>query len=87
VLTANESPHNFRTLSNLVFLAEGTATKDLGTPDRGIIGGLVTEKGGTAVGVLADIYANWVPRKQVLTTNLWCPGLAKLVATARLASA
>merc|ERR1712241_192792 len=51
----------------------------------GLIGGPVTEKGVAAVGVLVDIYANWVPKKQILTTNLWSSELAKLVANAMLA--
>merc|ERR1712113_1351769 len=36
-------------------------------------------------GVLVDIYANWVPRDQILTTNLWSSELSKLVANAMLA--
>merc|ERR1712151_594883 len=31
------------------------------------------------------IYANWVPREQILTTNLWSSELSKLVANAMLA--
>jgi UDPglucose 6-dehydrogenase len=85
VLTANKGPHNFWILSNPEFLAEGTAMKDLDAPDRVLIGGPVTEKGVAAVGVLVDIYANWVPKKQILTTNLWSSELAKLVANAMLA--
>merc|ERR1712051_4502 len=61
------------------------AMKDLDAPDRVLIGGPVTEKGVAAVGVLVDIYANWVPKKQILTTNLWSSELAKLVANAMLA--
>merc|ERR1711979_136187 len=38
-----------------------------------------------AINVLVDIYANWVPRDQVLTTNLWSSELSKLVANAMLA--
>merc|ERR1711979_28553 len=37
-----------------------------------------------AINVLVDIYANWVPRDQVLTTNLWSSELSKLVANAHL---
>merc|ERR1712060_502650 len=33
----------------------------------------------------ADIYANWVPREKILTTNLWSSELSKLVANAMLA--
>merc|ERR1719201_1436623 len=38
-----------------------------------------------AVDVLADIYASWVPREKILTTNLWSSELSKLVANAMLA--
>merc|ERR1719201_1815609 len=38
-----------------------------------------------AVDVLADIYASWVPREKILTTNLWSSELSKLVAYAMLA--
>jgi len=37
------------------------------------------------LGGLVDLYANGVPKNQILTTNLWRPGLARLVATATLA--
>merc|ERR1719245_2400964 len=45
----------------------------------------VSSKGVAAAGVLADIYANWVPRGKILTTNLWSSELSKLVANAMLA--
>jgi len=38
-----------------------------------------------AVAVLVDIYANWVSRDKILTTNLWSSELSKLVANAMLA--
>merc|ERR1712151_1109647 len=38
-----------------------------------------------AANVLVDIYANWVPREKILTTNLWSSELSKLVANAMLA--
>merc|ERR1712226_266837 len=41
--------------------------------------------GVAAASVLADIYANWVPRDRILTTNLWSSELSKLVANAMLA--
>merc|ERR1719188_2463161 len=85
VLSANRGPHNYWILSNPEFLAEGTAMKDLAAPDRVLIGGAPTEEGMAAAGVLADIYANWVPRSRILTTNLWSSELSKLVANAMLA--
>merc|ERR1719414_896138 len=59
--------------------------KDLSNPDRVLIGGPTTKDGACAAGVLADIYANWVPRERILTTNLWSSELSKLVANAMLA--
>merc|ERR1711878_129066 len=85
VVTANKSGHDFWILSNPEFLAEGTAMKDLSSPDRVLIGGQTTIEGVAAASVLADIYANWVPRERILTTNLWSSELSKLVANAMLA--
>jgi len=85
VVTANEGEHKFWILSNPEFLAEGTAMKDLSNPDRVLIGGPTSPDGVAAAGVLADIYANWVPRDRILTTNLWSSELSKLVANAMLA--
>merc|ERR1719507_2319644 len=83
VLMANElsGGKTFHILSNPEFLAEGTAMKDLDAPDRALIGGQNQD----AIGILADIYAQWVPREQILTTNLWSSELSKLVANAMLA--
>merc|ERR1712127_11728 len=85
VVTANTDAHKFWILSNPEFLAEGTAMKDLSMPDRVLIGGATTEEGRMAAEVLAEVYANWVPRERVLTTNLWSSELSKLVANAMLA--
>merc|ERR1712151_353013 len=85
VVTANTGAHKFWILSNPEFLAEGTAMKDLSNPDRVLIGGSTDPEGVAAAGVLADIYANWVPRERILTTNLWSSELSKLVANAMLA--
>merc|ERR1711878_1825 len=85
VVTANTGSHSFWILSNPEFLAEGAAMKDLSNPDRVLIGGPTTRDGAAAAQVLADIYANWVPRDRILTTNLWSSDLSKLVANAMLA--
>jgi UDPglucose 6-dehydrogenase len=85
VLTAAESGKRFWILSNPEFLAEGTAMKDLDHPDRVLIGGSQTPEGLVATDVLVDIYANWVPKEKILTTNLWSSELSKLVANAMLA--
>jgi UDPglucose 6-dehydrogenase len=75
----------FQILSNPEFLAEGTAMADLASPDRILIGGEQTEAGKEAIRALVDIYASWVPREQILTTNLWSSELSKLAANAFLA--
>merc|ERR1712051_425179 len=85
VVTATTGAHKFWILSNPEFLAEGTAMKDLSNPDRVLIGSATDQEGIAAASVLADIYANWVPRERILTTNLWSSELSKLVANAMLA--
>ena len=81
------SPHGdkFQVLSNPEFLAEGTAVQDLQNPDRVLIGGEQTEAGKQAIEKLVSIYARWVPRERILTTNLWSSELSKLTANAFLA--
>jgi len=77
---------NFQILSNPEFLAEGTAVQDLLNPDRVLIGGgLDAKKGKKAVDALVAIYATWIPKAQILTTNLWSSELSKLTANAFLA--
>jgi UDPglucose 6-dehydrogenase len=85
VLHANAVDHKFEILSNPEFLAEGTAVSDLEHPDRVLIGGDSTESGGAAVQKLVNIYARWVPRERILTTNVWSSELSKLVSNALLA--
>jgi len=68
-------------LSNPEFLAEGTAVADLENPDRVLIGG----ENAQAIETLVNIYAAWVPKERILTTNTWSSELSKLVANAMLA--
>ena len=75
----------FDVVSNPEFLAEGTAVRDMQNPDRVLIGGHDTSSGRRAVQAVADIYAHWVPRERIITTNLWSAELSKLVANAFLA--
>jgi len=75
----------FVVLSNPEFLAEGTAMKDLDNPDRVLIGGPETPIGYEARDILVNVYAGWVARERILTTNLWSSELSKLVANAFLA--
>ena len=86
ILAAN-SPNGakFQVLSNPEFLAEGTAMQDLQSPDRILIGGESTPEGQAAVEALVSVYAHWVPRERIITTNLWSSELSKLVANAFLA--
>ena len=75
----------FQILSNPEFLAEGTAVTDLLNPDRILIGGDTTPDGEEAINALVDVYANWVSRDKILTTNVWSSELSKLTANAFLA--
>lgn len=75
----------FQILSNPEFLAEGTAVEDLFAPDRVLIGGDTTTEGQKAIQQLVEIYANWVPKDKILTTNVWSSELSKLTANAFLA--
>src|SRR5690606_8709837 len=58
-----------------------TAIQDLINPDRVLIGG----ENEDAIAALVDIYAQWVDRSKILTTNLWSSELSKLTANAFLA--
>lgn len=85
ILASSEKGLKHQVLSNPEFLAEGTAVVDLTSPDRILIGGEQTEGGLAAIEALVSVYANWVPRERILTTNLWSSELSKLVANAFLA--
>ncbi len=85
ILAANSRGAKFQVLSNPEFLAEGTAVADLISPDRVLIGGERTPEGEAAIKTLVDVYAHWVPRDRIITTNLWSSELSKLVANAFLA--
>jgi UDPglucose 6-dehydrogenase len=82
---ACSSTHKFQVLSNPEFLAEGTAVDDLLFPSRVLIGGEQTPDGLKAIATLVSVYANWVDRDRIITTNLWSSELSKLVANAFLA--
>jgi len=87
ILAANSNGNGakFQVLSNPEFLAEGTAVPDLFNPDRVLIGGERTPEGDAAVATLVGVYARWVSRDRIITTNLWSSELSKLVANAFLA--
>ena len=85
ILHSNTKNLKFQIISNPEFLAEGTAIRDLENPDRVLIGGMETPEGERAVEEIAAIYAHWVPRERIITTNLWSSELTKLVSNALLA--
>jgi UDPglucose 6-dehydrogenase len=85
ILDSTGNGVKFQILSNPEFLAEGTAVSDLLNPDRILIGGDDTEDGKIAMQALVDVYANWVPKDRILTTNVWSSELSKLTANAFLA--
>ena len=85
ILDSSNNGHSYQVISNPEFLAEGTAMADLETPDRVLIGGEVSDAGKKAVEQVVSIYAQWVPRERIITTNLWSSELSKLTANAFLA--
>jgi UDPglucose 6-dehydrogenase len=85
ILNSRENEIRFDVLSNPEFLAEGSAVRDMENPDRVLVGSRETAEGLKAREVLVDIYAQWVPRKRILTANIWSSELSKLVANAFLA--
>ena len=85
ILDDNSKGIHFEILSNPEFLAEGTAIQDLFKSDRVLIGGDDTDSGQNAVQALVEIYANWIPKEKILTTNVWSSELAKLASNAMLA--
>ncbi len=85
ILKSKESRIHFEVLSNPEFLAEGTAIRDLENPDRVLIGSRLTESGLKARQEIVDIYRNWVPEENIITSDIWSSELSKLVSNAFLA--
>lgn len=86
ILDSTGNGVKYQILSNPEFLAEGTAVEDLKNPDRVLIGGdIETQEGKEAMDALVNIYASWVPKERILTTNVWSSELSKLTANAFLA--
>ena len=85
ILTSTRNGIRFDVLSNPEFLSEGTAIADLQNPERVLIGSMETESGLKARDRLVEIYANWVSRERIITTNIWSSELSKLVTNAFLA--
>jgi len=85
ILNYNSKGLHFDVISNPEFLAEGTAVQDMENPDRVLVGGKDSISGQKAIQAIVDIYAQWIPRERILTTNLWSSELSKLAANAYLA--
>ncbi len=85
ILDAEGNGVKFKVLSNPEFLAEGTAIDDLHYADRVLIGGDQDSDGKKAIDYLVNIYAHWLPKENILTTNVWSSELSKLTANAFLA--
>ena len=85
ILNYTKSSVSFDVLSNPEFMAEGSAIKDLENPDRVLIGCRETESGLAARETLVEIYANWVSREKIITSNIWSSELSKIVSNAFLA--
>jgi len=85
ILSANSNGLHFEVVSNPEFLAEGTAIRDLENPDRVLIGSKETESGLKARKELVEIFANWIHRDRLITSNLMSAELSKLVANSFLA--
>ncbi|OPY87633.1 MAG: UDP-glucose 6-dehydrogenase TuaD [Smithella sp. PtaU1.Bin162] len=85
ILSSAKGKISFEVLSNPEFMAEGTAMNDLENPDRILIGSRETKSGLKARAELSDIYARWIPKDKIITSNIWSSELSKLVANAFLA--
>jgi len=85
ILNSKNNSIHFEVISNPEFLAEGTAISDLENPDRVLIGSKETKEGLQARDEIVEIYANWIPREKILTSNIWSSELSKLVVNAFLA--
>ncbi len=85
ILTSNNNKIHFEVLSNPEFLAEGTAINDLENPDRVLIGSRQTERGIKAGDELVEIYANWINKQRIITSDIWSSELSKIVSNAFLA--
>ncbi|MCF8061807.1 MAG: nucleotide sugar dehydrogenase [Deltaproteobacteria bacterium] len=85
ILNAAPDGPRFDVVSNPEFLAEGTAVRDLESPDRVLVGSRETPEGVQARKAVVEIYANWVSRERILESNIWSSELSKLTANAFLA--
>ena len=84
ILLCTDNNICFDVLSNPEFLSEGSAIRNLQTPERVLIGSHETESGLKARNALVEIYANWVPRGKIITSSIWSSELSKIVSNAFL---
>lgn len=85
ILNANPNNIRFEVVSNPEFLAEGSAVHDLEDPERVLVGSNDTPQGIAARNAVVEIYANWVPRRNIIESSVWSSELSKLTANAFLA--
>ncbi len=85
ILNYDRQGPRFPVLSNPEFLAEGTAVRDLLSPDRVLIGSESTPEGEAAARKLGWLYEHWVAKDHILYTSVWSSELSKLAANAFLA--
>jgi UDPglucose 6-dehydrogenase len=85
ILNANDKGIHFEVASNPEFLAEGTAVQNLLNPDRVLIGTRESGPGLVARSQLVEVYAHWVEKSKIITSNVWSAELSKLAANAFLA--
>ena len=78
---SNDKAKSFAVISSPEFLAEGSAIKDLKSPDRVLIGGDNQD----SIEKLCNLYQNWIPKEKILVTNIWSSELSKLTSNAFLA--
>ena len=85
ILHSGSNGVHFEIISNPEFMAEGSGIRDMEFPDRVLIGSKDSPSGLTARQELVDLYMHWVPKENLITTNLWSSELSKLVSNAFLA--
>lgn len=85
LLEQQVSQYEFTIVSNPEFLAEGSAVRDLLSPDRVLIGCVLKDRPMSKAKEVAKLYEAWVPKEKILTVDLWSSELSKLASNAMLA--
>lgn len=85
LLNEGSTNSRFIVLSNPEFLAEGSAIKDLGNPDRVVIGFKEgSDEGRAAADIIAGLYG-WIPKERIAIIGRRSAELVKLASNAMLA--